>query len=92
MTIPAFGLGTFRLEGQTVIDSVNTALELGYRMLDTAQFYNNEADIGRAVAASGVPRADIFRYFHHHQSLAGQLHPAAAQRGGKPGQAAHRPG
>ncbi|AGI24253.1 2,5-diketo-D-gluconate reductase B [Pseudomonas sp. ATCC 13867] len=37
MSIPSFGLGTFRLTGQAVIDSVRTALKLGYRTLDTAQ-------------------------------------------------------
>ncbi|TWG81135.1 2,5-diketo-D-gluconate reductase B [Cupriavidus gilardii J11] len=58
--IPAFGLGTFRLTGQTVIDSVKTALELGYRLIDTAQIYGNEADIGQAIAESSVPRGEIF--------------------------------
>jgi len=58
--IPSFGVGTFRLTGQTVIDSVRTALELGYRAVDTAQIYGNEAEVGQAVAGSGVPRADLF--------------------------------
>ncbi|MGH8446303.1 MAG: 2,5-didehydrogluconate reductase DkgB [Solimonas sp.] len=60
MSIPAFGLGTFRLKGQTVIDSVSTGLELGYRAIDTAQIYGNEAEVGQAIAASGVPRKDLF--------------------------------
>ncbi|AUZ54352.1 2,5-didehydrogluconate reductase B [Stenotrophomonas acidaminiphila] len=60
MSIPSFGLGTFRLTGQTVIDSVKSALELGYRAIDTAQIYGNETDIGQAIAESGVPRADLF--------------------------------
>lgn len=60
MNIPAFGLGTFRLKGHTVIDSVQTALELGYRAIDTAQIYDNEADIGRAIASSGVARDQLF--------------------------------
>ena len=60
MTIPAFGLGTFGLESQLVIDSVGTALALGYRFFDTAQFYDNEADIGATIASSGIPRRDIF--------------------------------
>jgi 2,5-diketo-D-gluconate reductase B len=59
-TIPSFGVGTFRLTGLTVIDSVRSALELGYRAVDTAQIYGNEAEVGQAVAASGVPRADLF--------------------------------
>ncbi|QRQ85014.1 2,5-didehydrogluconate reductase DkgB [Cupriavidus oxalaticus] len=58
--IPAFGLGTFRLQGQVVIDSVRNGLELGYRALDTAQIYGNEADVGEAIAASGVRRDDLF--------------------------------
>jgi 2,5-diketo-D-gluconate reductase B len=58
--IPAFGLGTYRLTGQTVIDSVKTGLELGYRLVDTAQIYGNEADVGQAIAESGVARKDLF--------------------------------
>ncbi|ART62125.1 2,5-didehydrogluconate reductase DkgB [Kushneria marisflavi] len=58
--IPDIGLGTYRLKGQEVIDSVTTALELGYRHIDTAQMYGNEADVGRAIAESGVAREDIF--------------------------------
>lgn len=59
-TIPPFGLGTFRLKGQTVIDSVSTALELGYRVIDTAQIYGNEAEVGQAIADCGVPRSELF--------------------------------
>ena len=58
--IPSFGAGTFRLTGQTVIDSVRNALELGYRAIDTAQIYGNEAEVGQAIAESGVPRAELF--------------------------------
>lgn len=50
MSIPAFGLATFRRQGQVVIDSVSTGLELGDRVIDTAQIYENEA--GEAIAAS----------------------------------------
>ena len=60
MNLPAFGLGTFRLKGRTVIDAVRSALELGYRAIDTAQIYGNEAEVGQAIAESGVPRADLF--------------------------------
>ncbi|GAA5234241.1 2,5-didehydrogluconate reductase DkgB [Verticiella sediminum] len=60
MSIPAFGLGTFRLQGQTVIDSVRNALDLGYRAIDTAQIYQNEADVGQAIAESGVARDELF--------------------------------
>ena len=58
--IPSFGAGTFRLTGQTVIDSVRNALELGYRAIDTAQIYGNEAEVGQAIASSGVPRSELF--------------------------------
>jgi 2,5-diketo-D-gluconate reductase B len=60
MSIPAFGLGTFRLQGQVVIDSVSTGLELGYRAIDTAQIYENEAEVGEAIAASGIAREELF--------------------------------
>lgn len=58
--IPSLGLGTFRLQGQQVIDSVKTGLELGYRHIDTAQIYNNEAEVGKALAESGVAAGDVF--------------------------------
>jgi 2,5-diketo-D-gluconate reductase B len=60
MNIPAFGVGTFRLKGQTVIDSVRTALEVGYRAIDTAQIYGNEAEVGQAISESGVARDQLF--------------------------------
>ena len=58
--IPSFGLGTFRLQGQVVVDSVRNGLELGYRCIDTAQIYGNEAEVGQAVAESGVARDELF--------------------------------
>ena len=58
--IPAFGLGTFRLKGQVAVDSVANGLDLGYRLVDTAQIYGNEAEVGQAIADSGLPRDDIF--------------------------------
>lgn len=58
--MPAIGLGTFRLKGQTVIDSVRTGLELGYRHIDTAQIYDNEADVGQAIAESSIARDALF--------------------------------
>lgn len=60
MTIPAFGLGTFRLKDDVVISSVKMALELGYRAIDTAQIYDNEAAVGQAIAQSGIPREAIY--------------------------------
>ncbi len=59
MTIPSFGAGTFRLQGQAAFDSVRNALEVGYRAIDTAQIYGNEEEVGHAVAESGVPRHEL---------------------------------
>ncbi|MCP1576478.1 2,5-diketo-D-gluconate reductase B [Herbaspirillum rubrisubalbicans] len=59
-SLPPLGLGTFRLKGQQVIDSVRTGLELGYRHIDTAQIYGNEAEVGQAIADSGVARDALF--------------------------------
>ncbi|MEF2269540.1 2,5-didehydrogluconate reductase DkgB [Janthinobacterium sp. LS2A] len=58
--IPEIGLGTFRLQGQVVIDSVTAGLDVGYRHIDTAQIYGNEAEVGQAIAASAVPRDALF--------------------------------
>ena len=58
--IPEIGLGTFRLQGQVVIDSVTTGLDVGYRHIDTAQIYGNEAEVGQAIATSPVPRDALF--------------------------------
>ena len=55
-TIPQLGLGTFRLQGQQAIASVRNGLELGYRHIDTAQIYGNEAEVGEALQASGLGR------------------------------------
>lgn len=60
MTLPALGLGTYRLKDDVVFTSVKTALELGYRAIDTAQIYGNEEAIGRALAESNVPRSELF--------------------------------
>ncbi|XLZ71384.1 2,5-didehydrogluconate reductase DkgB [Massilia sp. SR12] len=60
MTIPSIGAGTFRLQGQAAFDSVRNALQAGYRAIDTAQIYGNEAEVGQAVAQSGVARKDLF--------------------------------
>lgn len=59
-TIPAFGVGTFRLTGQDAIDSVRNALDVGYRAIDTAQIYGNEAEIGQAITASAIERDALF--------------------------------
>ncbi|MGY8524622.1 2,5-didehydrogluconate reductase DkgB [Paracidovorax citrulli] len=60
MTVPSFGVGTFRLTGQAAVDSVRNALDVGYRAIDTAQIYGNEAEVGEAIAASGVAREQLY--------------------------------
>ena len=58
--VPALGLGTWQLSGSACVTAVSEALALGYRHIDTAQMYGNEAEVGRALRQSGVPRGDIF--------------------------------
>lgn len=58
--VPVLGLGTWRLEGRTCLRAVEEALSLGYRHVDTAQAYDNEEEVGRALRASGVPREEVF--------------------------------
>jgi 2,5-diketo-D-gluconate reductase B len=58
--IPALGFGTWQLKGSECTASTTKALEVGYRHIDTAQIYENEAEVGAAIQASGVKRADIF--------------------------------
>lgn len=60
VTMPTNGLGTYSLKGQTCIDSVKAALESGVRLIDTAYIYGNEAEIGRAIRESDVPRDEVF--------------------------------
>jgi 2,5-diketo-D-gluconate reductase B len=58
--IPRLGLGTWQLRGRAAADGVRDALEIGYRQLDTARAYGNEAQVGEGIAASGVDRGDVF--------------------------------
>lgn len=59
-TIPAIGLGTWDLRGRTCERVVEAALGMGYRHIDTAAMYDNEAAVGNALRASDVPRDEIF--------------------------------
>jgi 2,5-diketo-D-gluconate reductase A len=59
-TIPALGIGVGGLSDTEAESAVAAALEIGVRLIDTAAAYGNEAGVGRAIAASGVPRAEIF--------------------------------
>ncbi len=58
--IPVLGLGVGELSDSETEQSVSAALEAGYRLIDTAAAYGNEAAVGRAIAASGVPREELF--------------------------------
>ena len=58
--IPALGFGTWPLSGDEAFRSTAAAIEVGYRHIDTAQGYDNEREVGRAINASGVPRNDLF--------------------------------
>lgn len=58
--IPALGLGTWRLTDDECRRTVETALDLGYRHLDTAQAYGNEREVGTAIRDSAVDREDVF--------------------------------
>src|ERR1700749_1447614 len=58
--MPVIGLGVAELSDDETERAVSTALEIGYRLIDTAAVYGNEAAVGRAIAASGIPRAELF--------------------------------
>jgi 2,5-diketo-D-gluconate reductase B len=59
MRMPKLGLGTWRMEGRECEAAVGRALALGYRHLDTAEMYGNEAAVGAGLAGSAVPRAEV---------------------------------
>ena len=58
--IPQIGVGTWTLRGATARQNVSLALQAGFRHVDTAQGYENEAEVGQGIADSGVPRGEIF--------------------------------
>src|SRR5215208_4004506 len=58
--VPALGFGTWLLTGEDAAEGVRDALEIGYRQIDTARAYENEREVGRGIADSGVPREEIF--------------------------------
>ncbi|SOJ54320.1 putative oxidoreductase [Mycobacterium simulans] len=59
-TMPVLGLGVAGLSDDETERAVSAALEIGCRLIDTAAVYGNEAAVGRAIAASGIPRAELF--------------------------------
>lgn len=60
LNMPALGFGTWELDGSQLDEVLPEALDIGYRHIDTAQIYKNEADVGRNLAKSGVPRNELF--------------------------------
>ena len=59
-TIPAIGFGTYPMSGDDGIAAIASAIEVGYRLLDTAVNYENEHEVGEAIRRSGVPREELF--------------------------------
>jgi len=84
-TIPGFGLGTWQSGVNEVKNAVEAALRAGYRHIDTAAAYGNEHEVGAGIAASGVPRADIFLTTkldnHRHADVAAALDGSLAALG-----------
>ncbi|GAA2661854.1 aldo/keto reductase [Paractinoplanes durhamensis] len=60
LAMPLLGFGTWQLRGESAYKAVRAALDTGYRHIDTATMYGNEAEVGRALADSGVPRDQVF--------------------------------
>lgn len=60
MKMPVIGLGTWNLRGKECFEATISALEIGYRHIDTAEMYENESEIGDAITQSLVPRSEIF--------------------------------
>jgi 2,5-diketo-D-gluconate reductase B len=60
MAMPALGLGTWPMKGADCEEAVGTALDMGYRHIDTAEMYGNEEAVGAALAATSIPRGEIF--------------------------------
>jgi 2,5-diketo-D-gluconate reductase A len=59
-TIPQLGFGVFQIEPKDTVQAVSKALEVGYRHIDTAEMYGNEAEVGQAVRTSGLDRGEVF--------------------------------
>jgi diketogulonate reductase-like aldo/keto reductase len=59
-SMPLLGLGTYNMFGEVVTNAVHVALETGYRLIDGAQMYHNEKEVGEGIRRSGIPRTEIF--------------------------------
>jgi 2,5-diketo-D-gluconate reductase A len=71
-SMPLLGFGTWQIRGQRGYDAVRTALDAGYRHIDTATMYGNETEVGRALRDSGLDRGDVFVTTKLPPSRAGQ--------------------
>lgn len=73
--VPVIGLGTWQMDVATARDAVENALDVGYRHIDTAQAYNNEAGVGRGIENADVDREDVFltTKVHPRQRSAGDI-------------------
>lgn len=60
VTMPALGFGVFQASPDETVDAVSSALETGYRLIDTAAAYGNEREVGEAIRRSGIARDEIF--------------------------------
>lgn len=60
LSIPQMGVGTWTLRGETARQNVRLALDAGFRHIDTAQMYENEAEVGQGIADSNIPRNEVF--------------------------------
>jgi methylglyoxal/glyoxal reductase len=58
--IPQLGLGVYKVSSEQAYETVSNALKIGYRHIDTASYYQNEAEVGRAIRESGIPREELF--------------------------------
>jgi 2,5-diketo-D-gluconate reductase A len=84
-TVPAIGFGTYPLRGEEGTDAIRSALETGYRLLDTAVNYRNETEVGEALRQSGLPREEVqvttkIPGRHHEHDLAVQSVEESLQR------------
>lgn len=58
--MPAIGFGTWSLYGSEAVDAIKSAIQSGYRLIDTAKVYGNEKEVGQAIASSLEPRSEVF--------------------------------
>ena len=60
MKMPQLGLGVYLIKGQECVESVKNAIQMGYRLIDTAKYYSNEAEVGKGILQSNVNRSELF--------------------------------